>query len=298
MAWEARGNRQYYYRSRRVGNRVRKEYLGRGLTAKLADDDDIRSRASRQEQRIEVRTFEDSFRLLVQSFHVVSSACREAFHALHYAAGYRKTKSYNWRKYKDVRMESDKATTELSSNQTTPRPAELSGVSTTLDQILQPIREGRKDLIPVLRSVLQRNPHLWEGPGDIARRTLTAWAIRHSGNDDLLREQLLLGANQLRYELLTEDSTSAEKLLVERVLVLQQQAAYFEMLEASSCEELVGTKLGAAVNKRQEQASRQLSDAIRQLQVAQKLQSEIRPTRPGTANALRVFSPQGKRRTA
>ena len=195
-------------------------------------------------------------------------------------------------------MESDKANTKLGSNDTTSRRAELSGVSMTLDQILQPIREGRKDLIPVLRSVLQRNPHLWEGPGDIARRTLTAWAIRLSGNDDLLREQLLLGANQLRDELLTEDSTSAEKLLVERVLVLQQQAAYFEMLEASSCEELVGTKLGAAVNKRQEQASRQLSDAIRQLQVAQKLQLEIRPTRPGNSNALLVFNPEAKRRTA
>ena len=193
-------------------------------------------------------------------------------------------------------MEPSNATTELSSNQTTPRPAELSGVSTTLDQILQPIREGRKDLIPVLRSVLQRNPHLWEGPGDIARRTLTAWAIRLSGNDDLLREQLLLRANQLRDELLGDNPTAAEKLLAERVVLLHQQVSYFEMLEASGTEELTGTRLGDAVNKRQQQANGQLSGAIRQLTKVKELQSASKPHRPVTA--LKLFDPDRKRKTA
>jgi hypothetical protein len=122
--------------------------------------------------------------------------------------------------------------------------------------------------------------------------------VRLSDNDDLIKEQILLRTNQMRQELLSEAPTAAEKLLIERVLVLQQQAAYFDMLEASNCQELIGTKLGAAVNRRQEQANRQLSDATRQLQVAQKLQLEIRPTRPGSANALRVFNPDGKRMTA
>ena len=35
MAWERRGNAEYYYRSYQVGRRVRKEYLGRGTDAEL-----------------------------------------------------------------------------------------------------------------------------------------------------------------------------------------------------------------------------------------------------------------------
>jgi hypothetical protein len=175
---------------------------------------------------------------------------------------------------------------------------EMSGATMTLDEIMAPIRAGRRDLLPVLRSILERNPHLWEEQGDVARRSLGSWIVRISDNDELIKEQMLLRTNQMRNELLGPDPTAAERLLVERVLVLQQQVAYFEMLEASGTEELTRTKLGAAVNKRQEQANRQLSDAIRQLQIAQKLQLEITPTRPGTASAIRVFNPEGKRRTA
>jgi hypothetical protein len=174
---------------------------------------------------------------------------------------------------------------------------EMSGMTMTLDEIMAPIRAGRKELLPVLRSVLQRNPNLWEEQGDVARRSLGSWIVRLSNNDALVKEQILLRTNQMRAELLSPDLTDAEKLLIERVLILQHQAAYFEMLEASSCEELVGTKLGAAVNKRQEQANRHLSDAIRQLQVAQKLQAEFRPTKPAAIGALRLYDP-GSRKLA
>ena len=195
-------------------------------------------------------------------------------------------------------MQPDRVNRANKAKQKEPRGHEMSGVSLTLEEIMAPIRAGRKDLIPVLRSVLRRNPHLWEEQGDAARRSLGSWIVRLSNNDDLSKEQILLRANQLRTELLSEAPTAAEKLLVERVLILQQQAAYFETLEASGVQELTGTKVGAAVNKRQEQANRQLSDAIRQLQIVQKLQAEIRPTKPAAAGVLRVFDPDHIRKTA
>ena len=127
---------------------------------------------------------------------------------------------------------------------------------------------------------------------------MTAWAIRLSGNDDLVREQLLLRANQLHEELIGENPTAAEKLLADRVVLLQQQVSYFEMLEASSTEELTGTRLGAAVNKRQQQANRLLVDAIRQLTTVQKLQTEIRPTKPAAVGALRLYDPGSRKRAS
>ena len=51
MAWERRGGRAYYYRSVRVGERVKKEYLGSGEIAEvLAHADEARRRVREQER--------------------------------------------------------------------------------------------------------------------------------------------------------------------------------------------------------------------------------------------------------
>jgi len=47
MAWETRGTRPYYYKSRRIGNTVRKLYLGSGDVAKQAAANDDAAKAQR-----------------------------------------------------------------------------------------------------------------------------------------------------------------------------------------------------------------------------------------------------------
>jgi hypothetical protein len=51
VAWELQGNRRYYYRSRREGRRVRREFLGRGPEAELAAALTEFRRRQRQAQR-------------------------------------------------------------------------------------------------------------------------------------------------------------------------------------------------------------------------------------------------------
>jgi hypothetical protein len=54
MAWERRRNGQrYYYRGRRVGGRVVKQYVGRGPAAKKAAEEDVAQRVERQAHRQE-----------------------------------------------------------------------------------------------------------------------------------------------------------------------------------------------------------------------------------------------------
>lgn len=50
MAFEARGTRRYYYRGRRIGDRVVKEYCGNGERAKAAAEADRRDRDQRRLQ--------------------------------------------------------------------------------------------------------------------------------------------------------------------------------------------------------------------------------------------------------
>jgi len=45
MAWETRRGRRYYYRARKVGGRVAKEYVGAGPLAELVSAQDTRARA-------------------------------------------------------------------------------------------------------------------------------------------------------------------------------------------------------------------------------------------------------------
>lgn len=53
MAWEKRrrGHRLYFYRARRVGGHVRKQYVGTGPAAELAAKQDAEARAKREALR-------------------------------------------------------------------------------------------------------------------------------------------------------------------------------------------------------------------------------------------------------
>jgi len=51
MAWEARWRQRYYYRSKRVGNRIVKVYMGKGPEAESAAREDAAKRADRAVRR-------------------------------------------------------------------------------------------------------------------------------------------------------------------------------------------------------------------------------------------------------
>jgi hypothetical protein len=101
MAWESRGNRLYYYRKKRQGNRVISEYVGTGSSAMLLAQSDglrreesLRIQAKWQAQKSEFREMEADLDHLNEIVCVLVRATL-------LASGYHPHKG-QWRKNRDV----------------------------------------------------------------------------------------------------------------------------------------------------------------------------------------------------
>ena len=101
MGWEQRGGRHYYYRSRKIGGQVVKEYIGAGSTADLIAAHDEAARERRAEVRRRIR--EDARRLADQAAQdeAFSRAVDALAAAALMAAGYRQHARGAWRKRRD-----------------------------------------------------------------------------------------------------------------------------------------------------------------------------------------------------
>jgi hypothetical protein len=58
VAWELRGKKRVYYRSRRVGRKVHRIYLGGGAAAQKAAEKDAATRAKRAAERAALAAFQ------------------------------------------------------------------------------------------------------------------------------------------------------------------------------------------------------------------------------------------------
>jgi hypothetical protein len=102
MGWESRKNGgRYYTRSRRVGGRVVREYIGTGRVAEAiayleARDREERDRARAESSRMK-RELEDTNRLVQAYYDQVEEQVREVLTA----AGYHRPKRGKWRKRRD-----------------------------------------------------------------------------------------------------------------------------------------------------------------------------------------------------
>jgi hypothetical protein len=98
MAWEQRGNRRYYYRSRKIGGRVVKEYLGAGAAGLLAAREDEARRRTRDAVRAALQADRDTFAAAATVHGERSRAADALMTAALVAAGYHRHDRGHWRK--------------------------------------------------------------------------------------------------------------------------------------------------------------------------------------------------------
>jgi hypothetical protein len=101
MAWEARGSRRYYTRSRRANGRVVREYVGTGPVAELAAAADALRRADRRAAAEARRAEEASWREALAPLLELSRAADLVARAALLAGGYHRH-ARTWRKKRYV----------------------------------------------------------------------------------------------------------------------------------------------------------------------------------------------------
>jgi hypothetical protein len=98
MAWETRGNQRYYYRSKRVGDRVVKQYVGPGRTGSvIAALHEIRQ-AQKAVEREALQADMDEVALLEAAFNPLDEFATAVAETALFAAGYHRPKRGPWRK--------------------------------------------------------------------------------------------------------------------------------------------------------------------------------------------------------
>jgi hypothetical protein len=214
VALEHRSNgRVYYYRSRRIGKTVRREYLGAGYTVTLmAKLDGLRRHrkdfaAWERKERLDKwrRRFTRLREAIARANCVVADALR--------AAGWHQHKR-EWRKRRGATM-----ATDLAAVIGTWTPGELDKQAGALTADVSDLAaRGDRSVLPVVRQYLD-NPAavaLW---GDLGRSTFTRWVKLHARNDLLVEEAMLRRAQALREGLAGPNPTALDALLAERVIL-------------------------------------------------------------------------------
>ena len=100
MAWLKKGNHEYYYRSRRIGDRVVSEYVGSGPLANLIAEQDQDDRLERELERRSELEEQRSHKRLEQQADSAGDLINAMVQAAFLVTGHH-THKRQWRKRRD-----------------------------------------------------------------------------------------------------------------------------------------------------------------------------------------------------
>ena len=115
-----------------------------------------------------------------------------------------------------------------------PSEADQRAGQADLAQLLKKAEAGDRSVLPQLRRVLDGDPDLWRGFGNLAAHAEASLAMLAAGPNLLLAECLKRKLAELKAELSGESPPPLEKLLAERISMSWLQTAYFDGLVAQA----------------------------------------------------------------
>jgi hypothetical protein len=153
---------------------------------------------------------------------------------------------------------------------------------TPLQATVELVRRGHRDQLPRLREQLAQQPAVYQYVGDLSRQAERAWVELLGGNDDLLKESVVLFATELKKSLAGEKASPIEALAAERIAACWMELEYHRLWLAQHTQ-ADGSKVTELHERRLEQAHRRLERSMANLASIKRLlprtiQVELRQT--------------------
>jgi tetratricopeptide (TPR) repeat protein len=295
MGWEKRerGRQLYYTRSRRVGDRVIREYLGTGVLAQLAAKTDALDRLRRREEakawRAECEGLEATDKALGELYEAVEILTRATL----LSASYHQHKG-EWRRKRSVDKETPKreeqgvvvpagkASTPTKGEEVTRSRSELSN---ELRSLLAQANERDEEAPRLIRRALEETPDSAQILSNIvAKKAERIFVKKLCGDDLLLKEALSLQLETMREEVAGPDPSPLERLLAERVIACWLQLQHAEAAYAAN--------LGKPTTAQSEYHQRRLDRVQRRFLAAIRTLAQVRKLLKPTLTQINVGQQQ------
>lgn len=282
MGWETRkrGGR-YYTRSRKVGGRVIREYIGAGLAGDLAAQTDELMREQRQLDALAWREERERLDAIERDLADYCAAVGDLMREQMRAAGYHQHARGEWRK----RRMAGKAQPPAKTN-------ERDTLNDHMDRAQRGDRKAMDALRPAMREIWgeQWETHL-TSPADAVRDKLLEATL---GDNLLVCEAWVRRAEALQRELEGPAATPLERILCERIATCWLDAQLADMTFATKSAASMTFAAGDYWQRRQERAQRRYLDATLALARVRRLLApvvaQVNIAQPG-AQQLNIASP-------
>lgn len=255
MSWESRQNeRRYFYRVVRVDGQVKRHYYGFGRRAEAEAARLEAAKAARVADNERVAALGFELEPLATADTQLAAGVEGLVEASLLCEGLHKRRG-QWRKCMDAETEKHEANL--------PKPAVSS-----LEATLELARRGNRQILPQLRTMLDKNLELYKRYGDLAAISAEAWLSRIAGSNLLVLEAARREAQDMKAKLEGDHPTVLERLVVDRVVAAWLASMCADIAAAS--ETSIG-KVATFLMKRAEAAHRQFFNASRSLALIRRL---------------------------
>jgi hypothetical protein len=138
-----------------------------------------------------------------------------------------------------------------------------------LARLLDRAEKGDRSVLPELRKLLDDQPRLWQGYGDLGLQARGSLIQLTAGTNLLLSETLLRKTASMKGELAGESASVLERLLADRVVATWLELNYLEALLAQPG--VTSEARSKVLERRQDAADRRHAAAVKMLAVVRKL---------------------------
>lgn len=192
MAWQLHGKEKVYYRSRRVGHRVHRDYVGRGEVGIIAERIDRCLRRERKRQQAELRRIRMALQKLLATWFRWERVVRMAIRAHLLVRGFYQHHRHEWRRRSMTTTSDSPATIRLPTSGTT---------ETEIHQLVDDANRGDVAALAAVRAHLQRNPHVVESVLNLEFQCRDQALDLICEKNSVVREALLVKMGQLELDI-------------------------------------------------------------------------------------------------